>query len=132
MKTYPLLWLSFTILIAGTAVSTSAGIEVFRDADSCRAFNAGEDQRIWDRPRNLVTEAVSWPISRFTVTIYDDQNNKPDTPKTAFLTLTHTNPKTGQRVTFYYNLTVMPEERSLLSLNMPEGGGMWEDGASWN
>ncbi|MBI2003831.1 MAG: hypothetical protein HYS78_02565 [Parcubacteria group bacterium] len=111
------------LVLAAVLPAFAADIKDFPEADAYTAFNAKEDQRIWQRPGNLVLDAMSWPVTRTTISLYDTKTGLED----GFLTLTRTNPADGQSVTFYYNIKpIVVDDRAVLSFSM--AGGMWQEG----
>lgn len=121
--------LTFTVLLfAAIAIlpifAFGADISDFPEANVWTALDAPGEQDIWSRPGNMVLEAMSWPISRVTISIYNDKLSK-NAEDGGFLTITHWNDDRNESVTFYYNIRLTPEKRSVLSFAVDT---MWENG----
>ncbi|GEM_PF-4771339 len=101
-----------------------ADISDFPEANVWTALNAPEEQDIWNRPGNLVLKAMSWPISRVTISIYNDELSK-NSRDGGFLTITHRSDELNESVTYYYNIRLTPEKRSIVSFSVDM---MWENG----
>ncbi len=115
---------TFAIVVL-TSVPVFAGIQDWPEANPQVAFNAGESQRLWHRPENLVSIAKAWPIVRATITDYADELANPKAPG-GILTLTHKDPAFETQATFYFNIKVVKEEtRSVIYFRTEPG--MWEE-----